>query len=242
MRATINRSGGGTSVLCKYLPFDHLYVFSGKVFCSINSALAAAIEEYKERFHKTNEELVSDFSGIFSAKGGGVPLVSDNKQKDNVKTGIPGIFMRKNVPADRLPSINAILGEDFSVEPIDDETYCDLLLRNVQTCIDEPITENGLPQEIDKLVKDVMNYEQVGETPFFFRKDIVGDKILKINQIKLFSNHDIIEKCNDTSLLLDFFNSRRNLILSVYKIQLEAETIDKVYEEKLAIYRKLLKQ
>ena len=87
-----------------------------------------------------------------------------------------------------------------------------------------------------------MNYEQVGETPFFFRNDIVGDKILKINQIKLFSNHDIIEKCNDTSLLLDFFNSRRNLILSVYKIQLEAETSNEMYEEKLAIYRKLLKQ
>ena len=241
-RSTMNQSGGGTSIMCKYLPYDHLYVFSGKVFCSINSALAAAIEEYKDKLHKTNEELVSDFSGIFSAKGGGVPLVSENKQKDNVKTGIQGIFMRKNVPADRLPSINAILGEDLLVEPIDNETYCDLLHRNVQIYINEPITENGLPQEIDDLVEDVMNYEQVGETPFFFRKDIVGDKILKINQIKLYSNHDIIEKCSDTSLLLDFYNSRRNLILSVYKIQLEAETIDEVYDEKLAIYRKLLKQ
>ena len=85
-----------------------------------------------------------------------------------------------------------------------------------------------------------MDYRQVGKTPYFFRKDVTGDKILKINQTKIFQ-YDIIEKCDDTSVLLDFFNSRRNLILSVYKIMLEAETDDDAYEEKLAIYRKLLK-
>ena len=37
------------------------------------------------------------------------------------------------------------------------------------------------------------------------------------------------------------FRNRRNLILSVYKIQLEAEPDQKVYEEKLTVYRKLLK-
>ena len=148
--------------------------------------------------------------------------------------------MRKNVPADRLPSINTVLGEELSVEPIDNETYSNLLRRDVQIYIDEPIIENGLPQEIEELVEDVMDYRQVGKTPYFFRKDVTGDKILKINQTKIFQ-YDIIEKCDDTSVLLDFFNSRRNLILSVYKIMLEAETDDDAYEEKLAIYRKLLK-
>jgi hypothetical protein len=85
------------------------------------------------------------------------------------------------------------------------------------------------------------SYEQAGDTPFFFRKDIVDDRILNINKLKVFEDRNLIEKCKDTSLLLDFFNSRRNLILSVYKVMLEAETDKNAYEEKLSVYRKLLK-
>ena len=105
--------------------------------------------------------------------------------------------------------------------------------------------ENGLPNELEKLVvvfNGYWNYEQVGDTPFFFRKDIVDDRILNINKIKVFDDHDLIEKSKDTSLLLDFFKIRRNLILSVYKVMLEAESDKRVYEEKMSVYRKLLKQ
>ena len=84
------------------------------------------------------------------------------------------------------------------------------------------------------------SYEQAGDTPFFFRKDIVDDRILNINKLKVFEDRNLIEKCKDTSLLLDFFNSRRNLILSVYKVMLEAEPDGNVYKEKLFVYRKLL--
>jgi hypothetical protein len=52
----------------------------------------------------------------------------------------------------------------------------------------------------------------------------------------------LIEKCEDTDILLEFFRSRKNLVLSVYKILLEAERDNAVYEEKLKIYRKLTKQ
>ena len=143
------------------------------------------------------------------------------------------------MPDDRLGTINGILGKDLSVKPIDNKTYNDLLQCNVQLYIDRPVTENGLPEGIE--AEDVSDYEQVWQTPYFFRKDVVGDKILKINQIKIYKDANIIEKCNDTSLLLHFFNSRRNLILSVYKIMLEAETDMAVYKDKLATYRKLLK-
>lgn len=81
----------------------------------------------------------------------------------------------------------------------------------------------------------------MGSTDFFFRKDITGDKILQLNQIDLLREGNLIDKCGDTSILLDFFKSRRNLILSVYKIMLEAESDNKVYKEKLSVYRKLLK-
>ena len=77
---------------------------------------------------------------------------------------------------------------------------------------------------------------------FFYRKDISGDRILKLNQIHLLRDHDLIEKCEDASILLEFFNSRKNLVLSVYKILLEAERDNAVYEEKQKIYRKLTKQ
>jgi hypothetical protein len=114
---------------------------------------------------------------------------------------------------------------------------------NIQLYFNQPITENKLPDEVGKLIRDVdgENYVQVDDTPFFIRKDIVDDKILGINQIKILENEDIIGKCKDISILIDFFNNRRNLILSVYKIQLEAEPDQKVYEEKLTVYRKLLK-
>ena len=82
----------------------------------------------------------------------------------------------------------------------------------------------------------------MGDTDFFCRKDIPGDRILKLNQIPLLRDYDSIEKCEDTDILLEFFNSRKNLVLSVYKILLEAERDNKVYEEKLKIYRKLTKQ
>ena len=140
----------------------------------------------------------------------------------------------------KASSINAILGEEFSIEPIDNESYNELMRCDTQVYIDVPITQNGLPDEIEQMVKDVVGYEQVGTTPFFFRKDVVDDRILKLNKTKYFDS-DIIEKCTDTSLLLDFFKSRKNLILSIYKILLEEEPYDEVYKEKVKIYHKLLK-
>ena len=105
-----------------------------------------------------------------------------------------------------------------------------------------PVTENALPKDIDDLVGDVTGYQQVGDTDFFYSKDISGDRILKLNQINILCGQDLIEKSEDTSILLEFFNSRKNLVLSVYKIMLEAEQDNVVYEEKLKIYRKLTKQ
>ena len=229
---------------CKYLPFDDLYVYSGKVFVSLKPAVTAAIEDYKNNHNKSNKELVRDFCTVFSGKGGGIPLVSEKKQNGNTATNIKGIYIRKNIPVERLQQINDILGEQFSVKPIDNESYNALMCCNVQLYHGVSV-ENGLPNEIEKLVEDFSgywSYEQVGDTPFFFRKDIDDDRILTINKIKVFEDHDLIEKCKDTSLLLDFFNSRRNLVLSVYKVMLEAESDRNVYKEKLSVYRKLLKQ
>ena len=228
---------------CKYLPFDDLYVYSGKVYVSLRPAVNAAIEGYKKKRHKSNEELVSDFSAVFSGKGGGIPLVSEKKQNGNAEADIKGIYIRKNIPVERLQKINDILGEQFSVKPIDNEAYNALMSCNVQLYHDKPVTENGLPREIEGLLQDFsgyLSYEQVGETPFFFRKDIADDRILNINKLKVFEDHNLIEKCKDTSLLLDFFNSRRNLILSVYKVMLEAESDRNVYLEKLSVYRNCL--
>ena len=228
---------------CKYLPFDNLYVYSGKIYVSLKPAVTAAIEDYKKKHHKSNEELVSDFSAVFSGKDGGIPLVSEKKQNGNAEADIKGIYIRKNIPVERLQKINDILGEQFSVKPIDNEAYNALMSCNVQLYHDKPVTENGLPREIEGLLQDFsgyLSYEQVGETPFFFRKDIADDRILNINKLKVFEDHNLIEKCKDTSLLLDFFNSRRNLILSVYKEMLEAESDRNVYKEKLSVYRKLL--
>ena len=230
---------------CKYLPFDDLYVYSGKVYVSLRPAVNAAIEGYKKKHHKSNEELVSDFSAVFSGKGGGIPLVSEKKQNGNAEADIKGIYIRKNIPVERLQIINDILGEQFAVKPIDNESYNALMSCYVQLYHDKPVTENGLPSEIEGLLQDFSGYwtyEQVGGTPFFFRKDIVDDRILNINKIKVFDDHDLIEKSKDTSLLLDFFKIRRNLILSVYKVMLEAESDKRVYEEKMSVYRKLLKQ
>ena len=228
---------------CKYLPFDDLYVYSGKVYVSLRPAVNAAIEGYKKKRHKSNEELVSDFSAVFSGKGGGIPLVSEKKQNGNAEADIKGIYIRKNIPVERLQKINDILGEQFSVKPIDNEAYNALMSCNVQLYHDKPVTENGLPREIEGLLQDFsgyLSYEQVGETPFFFRKDIADDRILNINKLKVFEDHNLIEKCKDTSLLLDFFNSRRNLILSVYKVMLEAESDRNVYIEKISVYRNCL--
>ena len=229
---------------CRYLPFDNLYMYSGKVYGTVGLALSAAIKDFKEKGHKTKEDLAKAFSGIYSLKGGGTPLVSVKKEKVNVKTEMDGVFIREDVSAERLPDINAILGEQFMVKPIDNESYEALMRCNVQIYHDEPVVENGLPNEIEGLIQDVngrCSYKQVGETPFFFRKDILDDRILKINKIELFEECNLIEKCKDTSLLLEFFDRRKNLILSVYKILLEAETDREVCKEKLAVYRKLLK-
>ena len=187
---------------CKYLPFDDLYVYSGKVYVSLRPAVNAAIEGYKKKRHKSNEELVSDFSAVFSGKGGGIPLVSEKKQNGNAEADIKGIYIRKNIPVERLQKINDILGEQFSVKPIDNEAYNALMSCNVQLYHDKPVTENGLPREIEGLLQDFsgyLSYEQVGETPFFFRKDIVDDRILNINKLKVFEDRNLIEKCKDTS-------------------------------------------
>ncbi len=129
-----------------------------------------------------------------------------------------------------------------SGKAIDNDMFVKLMQCNTQVFLDVPVTENALPREIDDLVDDVTGYLQVGDTDFFCRADISGDRILKLNQIHLLRGHELIEKCEDTSILLDFFRSRKNLVLSVYKILLEAERNNEVYEEKLKTYRKLTKQ
>ena len=227
---------------CKYLLWERLFVCSGKVYASVGEAVAAGIVEYKKKHKMPNEQLEQAFSGIYSAKGGGVPLVSSQKQKGNMATGVEGLFIRKNVTEERLKDINAVIGNKLAISPIDNEMFMKLMQCNTQLFIDVPVTENALPREIDDLVDDVTGYQQVGDTDFFCRKDIPGDRILKLNQIPLLRDHDLIEKCEDTDILLEFFRSRKNLVLSVYKILLEAERDNAVYEEKLKIYRKLTKQ
>lgn len=225
---------------CKYLPFDRLYVYSGKVFVSVSAAVAAAIKDYKEKQNKTNDELVQAFSGIYSTKNSGVPLVTAKKQRGTSETEVEGLFVRNKVAEDRLPGINAILGKGLSINPIDNTSYMALMQCSTQVALNIPVTGNALPKEIENLVESVSHYAQVGNTDFFFRKDVKGETILKLNNATSIPDHQMIDKCTDVSLLLDFFKSRRNLILSVYKILLEAETNNNVYKEKLAIYRKLL--
>ena len=227
---------------CKYLPWNKLFACSGKVYASVGEAVAAGVVEYKKKHKMPNEQLEQAFSGIYSAKGGGAPLVSSQKQKGNMETEEEGVFIRTKVEEVRLQDINAVLGNKLAVSAIDNDKFMELMQRNTQVFINVPVTENALPHEIDDLVDDVTGYQQVGDTDFFYRKDISGDRILKLNQIRHFRSHDLIEKCEDTSILLEFFNSRKNLVLSVYKILLEAERDNKVYEEKLKIYRKLTKQ
>ena len=159
-----------------------------------------------------------------------------------METGVEGLFVRKNVKEVRLKDINAVLGNKLAISPIDNDMFVKLMQCNTQVFINVPVTENALPQEIDDLVDVVTDYQQVGDTDFFYRKDISGDRILKLNQIHLFRDHDLIEKCEEASILLEFFNSRKNLVLSVYKILLEAERDNAVYEEKQKIYQKLNKQ
>lgn len=225
---------------CKYLPYDNLFVHNGKIYPSLHAAIVPAIRSYKNKFNKTAEKLVKDFHGIYSAKGSGIPLVSLEKDKNNKK--VDDVFVRKNVTADRLSAINAILGEELSITPIDNESYLSLMHCNVQLVSNCPVTENPLPKEIDNLVESAFGkreYEQVGTTGFFYRKDVSGDRILKLNALDVFNDgEDLISKDADTSLLKDFFKSRRNLILSVYKLLLEESTEN--YKEKLAIYHKML--
>ena len=227
---------------CKYLPWNRLFACSGRIYASVGEAVAAGVVEYKKKHKMPNEQLEQAFSGIYSAKGGGVPLVSSQKQKGNMATGEEGVFVRKNVANERLRDINAVLGNKLAISPIDNDMFMALMQCNTQVFIDVPVTENALPREIDDLVDDVTGYQQVGDTDFFCRKDITGDRILKLNQIRLLREHDLIEKCEGTDNLLNFFRNRKNLVLPVYKILLEAERDNAAYEDKLKIYRKLTKQ
>lgn len=227
---------------CKYLPWNRLFACSGRIYASVGEAVAAGVVEYKKKHKMPNEQLEQAFSGIYSAKGGGVPLVSSQKQKGNMATGEEGVFVRKNVANERLRDINAVLGNKLAISPIDNDMFMALMQCNTQVFIDVPVTENALPREIDDLVDDVTGYQQVGDTDFFCRKDITGDRILKLNQIRLLREHDLIEKCEGTDILLNFFRNRKNLVLPVYKILLEAERDNAAYEDKLKIYRKLTKQ
>lgn len=55
--------------LCKYLPWNRLFVCQGKVYASVGEALAAGIVEYKKKHKMPIEQLEQAFSGIYSAKG-----------------------------------------------------------------------------------------------------------------------------------------------------------------------------
>ena len=70
-----------------------------------------------------------------------------------------------------------------------------------------------------------------------------AEQLLTMFNRKISKNAELLDYIGQNNIfgILDFFNSRRNLVLSVYKIMLEAEHDNNVYEEKLKIYRKLIK-
>ena len=115
---------------CKYLPWNRLFACSGKVYASVGEAVAAGVVEYKKKHKMPNEQLEQAFSGIYSAKGGGVPLVSSQKQKGNMATGEEGLFVRKNVTEERLKDINAVLGNKLAISPIDNDMFMKLMQCN----------------------------------------------------------------------------------------------------------------
>lgn len=225
-----------------YLPYNDLYVYSQRVFVSISDALSAALVDFQRTTGKPNPDLIECFKNIYSQKGNGIPLVSDKRQADYQKTDINGIFVRKDIKLDRLQNINRILGSSSSIIPIDSKSYMELMECCIPKKNSSHVSGVVLGNKIQSKLKEVnttSHYEQVGTTNFFFRND-KKERILNLNNVTIDgTNYKLIEKC-DSSTLCDFFKNRRNLILSIYKILLEEETDNTVYNEKLCTLNSLL--
>ena len=211
-----------------YIP-THLFEYDGKPYKTITDALKVAVKHYISRTGKSTQEVIADFECL-TARLRYHPHVfkKDGKQVNGTSylyypTDFADLFIRNEIPQDKLVIINNILGDGFAIKPISDKCYHDLLLSgddNLWECYEKRL------------------FVSLPGTKYFYRKG-AEERIDAIKDILQICERSLSE--SDIHLLETFYKNNSKLILSIYRILIENEQDIDTYERRKKEYRKLLK-
>ncbi len=213
-----------------YIP-THLFEYNKRAYKTIAEALKDAIKDYISRTGKTTNEVIKEFECLYARVKYHQHVLRDSDKPlpgpgvHYLPTAFTGLYVREDIPQDKIPKINEILGNGFDIKPITEECYHDLLLSG----------DGMLWESYDKRL-----FNALSGTPYYYRKG-TEDRLEAINAVLPIPIEESPLSESDRNLLEQFYKNNSKLILSIYRILLENEQDADTYEERKKEYKKLLK-
>lgn len=198
----------------------NLYEYRGKAYQKISNALDAAVSDYINE-HEGFVDVVKMFAPVYANKGAVKPcFVTDTEDKKTYRRAkMESLYIRKDIDADKLPTLNNILGNGYEIKPLSTDLFRKLHTDGVQ---------NGsiLCEQADQSVKfeGVMKteYIRIDGTDFYYRKNFDRTKLTCLNAMLTSDCIKLLDDKNpDRQLLQLFAESHQSLIFSVKKISSE---------------------
>ena len=143
-----------------YIP-TQLYEYNKKAYKTIAEALKDALKDYISRTGKTINEVIKEFECIYAKVKYHKHVLRDSDKPlpgpgvHYLPTSFTGLYVREEIPQDKIYKINKILGNGFDIKPISEECYHDLLLSG----------DGMLWESYDKRL-----FNALSGTPYYYRK------------------------------------------------------------------------
>ena len=130
-------------------------------------------------------------------------------------------------------------GKDETILPVSVEKYAELMTKELRSMNQTEPADNTLDEVAYSQLRsiDLGEYRQYGNTDFYFRKDVDDKRMEKLKGSGV-SIDPVLPDSKDIVLLKNFFSSRRNLILSVYRLLIEMETDTDIRESMMKVFKK----
>ncbi len=198
--------------------FDtNLFEYRGKAYNKISNALDAAVSDYINE-HDGVVDIVNMFAPVYAKKGAVKPcFVTETEDKKYYRPAkVESLYIRKEIEAEKLPTLNDILGKGYEIKPLSTELFHKLHTDGVENgSILCPMADKSV--RLKEVRKD--EYMRIDGTDFYYRKYFDRTKLVGLNAMLTSNCIELLDKKNpDLQLLQLFVGSHQSLIFSVKKI------------------------
>lgn len=200
-----------------------IYEHNGSLFSSFFNAVEHAVLDYQKQHGLSTDETIDAFSNVYGNQNNGNPLLSKGAG-EKYRLISDQLAMRRDVNTSALDKINGVL--DTPVLTISDEAFHSMLQNG------------GCMGHLTEF--DAGQYWRIDDTCYYFRKGMES-KYEVINEHMGWLMDEETLNDSDKTLLDNFYNTHKSMILSILKISTENETDADSYEKRIKILKKLMR-